>query len=64
MEADDDDMSKVLFHLAVATGFAFLLIGICGCGGEQQAPKEISAEQREEARQKHIEYSQREHSER
>ncbi|MCI0333871.1 MAG: hypothetical protein L0228_11690 [Planctomycetes bacterium] len=57
-------MGKGRFHLAVATGFALALIGNCGCGGgERQAPTELSAEQREELRQKHIELSERELSE-
>ncbi len=56
-------MSKGLFRLAVATGFALLLIGNPGCGEKKIAPAELSPEQLEKARQQHIEYSQRELSE-
>ncbi|MCI0349934.1 MAG: hypothetical protein L0Z53_10960 [Acidobacteriales bacterium] len=56
-------MSKGVFHLAVATGFALLLIGSSGCSEKKIAPAELSPEQLEEARQQHIEYTQRELSE-
>jgi len=56
-------MSKGLYHLAVAAGFALLLIGDSGCGGKTNAPTEPTPELREKARQQHIENSQRELSE-